>query len=330
MPGTWGLNLFDRFHIGHQVMIDRLSEMPDPVACVTGGELVGPGLELEALIQPIDIREKNLKEYIQTIKLDDVISVKSVTKIDDLLSIQGDATFVMYEGPCCTEIESGALSTRKEKMGVSDTIEYLKPVRAHDGEKLASARIRLGEIDREGRRLIGTKEPPRELQIEGRAGLKTPKGEVFAAKDGSPEKRVVSKIREESPECVIAVGDVTSSTILKEGYTPEVMIVDGITKRGSFEEQFSAERVYKIFNPAAVIYPEAWSVIDTAIHDEANSLIIVEGEEDLMGFPAVLLAPDDSAVLYGQPDVGIVWIPINEENRKISKNLLEQMPVIQS
>jgi uncharacterized protein (UPF0218 family) len=59
-------------------------------------------------------------------------------------------------------------------------------------------------------------------------------------------------------------------------------------------------------------------------------LINVEGEEDLMGFPAVLLAPDDSAVLYGQPEVGIVWIPINEENRKIAKDLLEEMPVIQS
>ena len=311
-------------------MIDRLSEMRDPVACVTGGELVGPGLELEALIQPIELRERNLREYIQRVKLDDVISVKSVTIFSELLSIEGDSTFVMYEGPCCTEIESGALRIRKEKMGVRDSIEYLKPVRAHDGGKLASARIRLGEIDREGRRLRGSKEPPRELQLESRAGLKTPKGEVFAAKDGSPEKRVVTKIREESPECVITVGDVTTSTILKEGYTPKVMIVDGITKRGPFEELFSAERIYKIFNPAAVIYPEAWSVIDTAIHDESNSLIYVEGEEDLMGFPAVLLAPDDSVVLYGQPDVGIVWIPINEENKKISKNLLEGMPIIKS
>jgi uncharacterized protein (UPF0218 family) len=124
---------------------------------------------------------------------------------------------------------------------------------------------------------------------------------------------------------------VTTSTILKEGYTPKVMIVDGITKRGLFEEQFSAERIYRIFNPAAVIYPEAWSVIDTAIQDqEKNSLIIVEGEEDLMGFPAVLLAPDGAAVVYGQPDVGIVWIPVNDENKKIARELLEQMPIIKS
>jgi uncharacterized protein (UPF0218 family)/phosphopantetheine adenylyltransferase len=329
MVGTWALNLFDRLHIGHKVMIDRLSEMTKPVACVTGGELVGPGLELEALIQPIEVRERNLRKYIQEVKLDNLISIKSITEVQDLLTVEGDTTFLMYEGPCCTEIESGALNIRKEKSGVNDIVEYLKPVRAHDGEKISSARIRLGEIDREGHRLVGTKEPPRELKLEGRIGLKAPKGDVFATKDGPPEERVVRKIYEESPKCVISVGDVTSSTLIKAGYTPQVMIVDGITKRGPFKEQFMAERIYDIFNPAAVIYPEAWSVIHTAIQDENKySLIIVEGEEDLMGFPAVLLAPDGAAVLYGQPDVGIVWIPVNKENKRLARNLLEEMPII--
>lgn len=329
MSSTWGLNLFDRLHIGHHVMIDRLSEMPNPTACVTGGELVGKGLELEKLIQPIEIRERNLRYYLRRVKLENIISVKSVTKFDDLLSINDDATFMMYEGPCCAEIESGALNIRKEKKHTQDTIEYLKPVRAHDGGKLASVRIRLGEIDREGRRLRGTSEPPRALPEKGRSGLKSPKGEVFAALDGPPEKRVVSKLNNESPECVIAVGDVTVSTILAESYTPHVMIVDGITKRGPFDEQFTAEKAYTIYNPPATIYPEAWSVIDTAIHDEKHSLVFVEGEEDLMGFPAVLLASDKSVVLYGQPEVGIVWIPVNQENKQIARNLLEHMPIIQ-
>jgi uncharacterized protein (UPF0218 family)/phosphopantetheine adenylyltransferase len=330
MTGTWALNLFDRLHIGHQVMIDRLSEMPDPVACVTGGELVGEGLEFQALIQPIDLRERNLKNYLRKFNLDDLISVRTLTHSDDLLTIEGNTTFVMYEGPCCTEIESGALDLRKRELGVSDKIEFLKPVRAHDGEKIASARIRQGEIDREGRRLRGTNEPARILQLEGRADLKTPKGEVFAAEDGPPETRVVKRIQEELPECVISVGDVTTSTILKEDYTPKIMIVDGITKRGPFKEQFTAERIYTIYNPPAAIYPEAWSTIDTALHDEANSLILVEGEEDLMGFPAVLLAKDNSVVIYGQPDKGIVWIPVNDENKKLARNLLEDMPIIKS
>jgi uncharacterized protein (UPF0218 family)/phosphopantetheine adenylyltransferase len=309
-------------------MIDRLAEMPNPRACVTAGDLVGPGLEFEVLIQPVDHRLKILEKYISDIGLSDVIETGEVTKIDDLLAIEGDTTFLMYEGPCCTEIESGALAKRKEELGVNDRIEFLKPVRANDGEKLSSARIRLGEVDRLGRRLRGTNELPRLLQLEGRTGLKTPKGDVFESKVGPPEKPVVERIRKESPTVVIAVGDVTTHTILQEGFTPDVMIVDGITKRGPYEEQFSAAQEYEFYNPAAVIYPEAWSVIDTAIHDSQKSLVTVDGEEDLMGFPAVLLAPNGSAVLYGQPDVGIVWIPVNKENKKLARELLEEMPII--
>ena len=167
------------------------------------------------------------------------------------------------------------------------------------------------------------------LELQGRAGLKAPKGDVYAVKDGQPEKRVADRIREESPAKVITVGDVTSHTILKENYTPDVMIVDGITKRGLFEEVFSSANEYEVYNPAAVIYPEAWSVIDTAIHESEKSLITVDGEEDLMGFPAVLLAPNGSAVLYGQPDVGIVWIPVNDQTKKLTRDLLEEMPIIE-
>ena len=157
----------------------------------------------------------------------------------------------------------------------------------------------------------------------------SPKGDVYDVKDGPPEKRVVKRIEEESPKHVIAVGDVTSATILNEGYTPQVMIVDGITKRGPYEKEFKAQQEYFIYNPAAVIYPEAWSTIDTAIHHKTTTLVTVDGEEDLLGFPAVLLAPDGSVILYGQPDVGIIWVPVSPENKILARELLEQMTIIE-
>lgn len=310
-------------------MIDRLVEMPEPIAGVTSGELVGEGLQLEHIIQPLDIRVARLKEYLVKTKLDDIVEVKPVSKRADLLAIEVQVTFMMYEGPCCTEIQSGALMQRKEVLGFTDKIEFLKPVRADDGDKIASARIRLGQIDRAGRRLKGTDEPPRLLQVEGRSRLKTPKGDVFHLKEGPPEKRVVERILKESPAQVISVGDVTTATLLKAGYTPDVMIIDGITKRGNYEGEFSAEIEYLIYNPAAVIYPEAWSTIATALDNRQPTLVKVDGEEDLLGFPAVLLAPEGSIILYGQPDVGIVWIPVSHENQKLARNLLEQMPIIQ-
>ncbi len=328
MTGTWALNLFDRLHIGHHVLIDRLSDMPGPVAGVSDGEFIADDLILSKLIQPLDIRVKNLREYLKSIELDSEIKIEVVSSYDDLLSIEGQTTFMLFEGPCCEEVKVHTLKVRKEKLGLDDSSEFLKPVMAMDGDKMSSARIRLGEIDRRGRRLTGKYQHSRQLPTQNRRGLKAPKGDVYSVEDGKPEERVVKRILEEKPECVIAVGDVTSATLLAEGYQPDIMVVDGITKRGTFEGDFHADDEYTIYNPAATIYTEAWVVMDTAIKKGKKSLIIVEGEEDLMGFPAVMLAPHGSVMLYGQPDVGIVWVPVNKENQKLAKKFLKQMPVI--
>jgi uncharacterized protein (UPF0218 family) len=226
------------------------------------------------------------------------------------------------------EIEETVLSIRKQKLGFSDEIELLKPVKANDNDKLSSARIRKGEIDRQGRSLRGTNESPRNLEFSGRADLKSPKGDVYHTKDGPPEKRVVKRIQDENPDIVIAVGDVTCATVLDEGYAPEVCVVDGITKRGPYDRKFEGDIEYVVYNPPATLYPETWSAIDTAINDGLHSIVNVEGEEDLMGFPAVLLASDDSVLIYGQPNVGIVWVPTNQTNKKLARTLLDKMPII--
>ncbi|MFW9888703.1 MAG: DUF359 domain-containing protein [Candidatus Thorarchaeota archaeon] len=325
MAGTYALNLFDRFHLGHQVLIDKLSDMPSPVAVVTGGELVGRNLDLQCIIQPLEERLAKVKEFVREEEMEKTMDAITMTHFSELMSIEGATTFLMYQGPCCDEVRSGALDKRT---GYGDVIDYLKPVRAYDGNKLTSARVRKGEIDREGRRLRGTKEPPRRLDFSQRGNLKSPKGDLYHKKDGPPQERVVSRIVEENPKCVIAVGDITAATLIEEGYTPDVSIVDGITKRGEFRGTFSGEREYLFYNPAAVLYPEAWSTIDTAIRDNKKSLIVVEGEEDLMGFPGVLLAPHGSVMLYGQPDAGIVWVPVNKENKSLARSLLDKMPII--
>ncbi|MHA2140684.1 MAG: DUF359 domain-containing protein [Candidatus Thorarchaeota archaeon] len=325
MAGTYALNLFDRFHIGHQALIHRLYDMPDPVAVVTGGEIAGRDLDLQSIIQPIEKRLAKLKEFLVDKELDSTIHVITMTQFDEVMSIDGSTTFLMYQGPCCDEIRFGAIDKRTI---YEDNLENLKPVPAYDGNKLTSARIRKGEIDREGKKLRGTKEPPRRLDFSQRSDLKSPKGDLYHEKDGSPQERVTSRIAEENPKCVIAVGDVTTATLLDQGYVPDVSIVDGITRRGKFEGTFSGEQEYLIYNPAAVLFPEAWSTIDTAIHDKKKSLVFVDGEEDLMGFPGVLLAPKGSVMLYGQPDSGIVWVPVHKENKSIARALLDKMPII--
>ncbi len=324
---TIALNLYDRLHLGHHILLERLAERPRPIAGVADGEFVGKDLELGQIVQPVGERVKYLSSYLQESEMKH-ISVRPFSRVEEILNIKGQVTIIMFRGPCCSEIEEQIVEAIRNRARNDFSFDLLNPVRADDGDKLSSARIRLGEIDRQGRSLRGTQEPPRRMGDELRGNLQTPKGEVFAAKDGSPEKRVVERIKAERPPLVIAVGDVTCATLGQCGYTPDVQVVDGITKRGAYSMEFHADVEYIVYNPAAVIYPEAWSVVDTAIHCNKRVLIRVQGEEDLIGFPAVLLAPDDAVLLYGQPNVGIVWVNVNEENRRLARAFLNEMPVI--
>ena len=96
MAGTWALNLFDRFHIGHEVLIERLRQMPSPVAAVTDGELVATELDLSAIIQPVRTRVKKLEAYLADVGLSHKVRVKVINSYRELVGVPGSTTFMMF------------------------------------------------------------------------------------------------------------------------------------------------------------------------------------------------------------------------------------------
>ena len=53
--------------------------------------------------------------------------------------------------------------------------------------------------------------------------------------------------------------------------------------------------------------------------------ITVFGEEDLLVLPVCIHAPDNSIVLYGQPNEGLVLVEITTEIRNKAQTLLDLM-----
>jgi len=53
--------------------------------------------------------------------------------------------------------------------------------------------------------------------------------------------------------------------------------------------------------------------------------IFVRGEEDLAALPAILLAPEGSVVLYGQPDEGVVFVSITKSKKEEILDLLDKI-----
>ena len=80
-----------------------------------------------------------------------------------------------------------------------------------------------------------------------------------------------------------------------------------------------------VANSPGTISKELWNAIEEAFSTEGSTRIIVDGEEDLATLPVVALAPDDTSVVYGQPDEGIVIITVNSATRKRAKSFLKRM-----
>jgi hypothetical protein len=53
--------------------------------------------------------------------------------------------------------------------------------------------------------------------------------------------------------------------------------------------------------------------------------IIVEGEEDLAVIPLICLLPENSLVVYGQPDEGVVAIRVTEDKKILIHDILGRM-----
>jgi len=113
---------------------------------------------------------------------------------------------------------------------------------------------------------------------------------------------------------IITVGDYCSVNL-----SSDVKIFDGRVKRKKIKKILPYS--LKCKNPRGAIQKEVWLIIKKAIKENKN--VFVEGEEDLLVIPAVLLAPKNSLVVYGFPRKGICAIKVNQKMKKKIKNLLK-------
>ena len=157
-----------------------------------------------------------------------------------------------------------------------------------------------------------------------REQFKKPLGTLI--QDTDPEKdKIIKKIYSESS--VITVGDRTTETLLNLGLIPQIQVVDGLEKRNPHEipviDTLNTELTCE--NPSAEITTESISTIKKAFSSEPPVRIIVNGEEDLLVLPICIHAPDNSIIMYGQPNEGLVIIQITPDIRAKIQKLLDLM-----
>lgn len=121
------------------------------------------------------------------------------------------------------------------------------------------------------------------------------------------EKKKFSKI--------ITVGDYCSLNL-----PSDVKIFDGKIKKKKIKNRLPYS--LKCGNPPGTIQKEVWPVIKKTIKEKKN--LFVNGEEDLLVIPAVLVAGKKNLVVYGFSKKGVCALETSAKMKKDLRNLLKR------
>ena len=156
-----------------------------------------------------------------------------------------------------------------------------------------------------------------------RTQFKTPLGTLLPI--GQDTKENIEKYLSNNPY-IITVGDQTTEKMINFGLIPSLQIIDGFEKRQKRDlPKLGGATELKIDNPATEITLESIEMIKKAFTMSSPVRITIFGEEDLLVLPVCLYAPDNSIVLYGQPNEGLVLVEITTEIRNKAQTLLDLM-----
>ena len=162
------------------------------------------------------------------------------------------------------------------------------------------------------------------LSNDLRDQLKTPLGNLI--RDNDPNKENIIK-KNSTESIIITVGDRTTENLLQLGIKSQIQIVDGLEKRSKRVVPTDDKTNTKLFckNPPGEITTESMKVIQEAFSSEPPVRILVDGEEDLLVIPVCMYAPENSVVMYGQPNEGLVIVTVTPEIRAKVQKILDAM-----
>lgn len=161
--------------------------------------------------------------------------------------------------------------------------------------------------------------------------LKDPFGTLITGTPHETMAALKSLMAKEQPPVLVSVGDVVSKNLHDFGLHPQLTIIDFISLRDQAMPKLApVENTVCVANPQGTITTQAMAAIKASLDSGVHTHIEVKGEEDLLTLIAVLYAPEDSLVVYGQPHMGIVAVKATFEKKQMVKQFLNEMKAAKS
>ncbi len=309
---------FDHFHKGHKSLIDKAFECGEKITIgITSDEMVRNKI-LSRVIEPFHVRKTSVVNYLEEkghlgrlIELNDMFGTTKTEKSIDAIVISKK-----------TKANAVKINDWRQKNGFPEMIIIEIPqVLADDGGIISSERIRSGEIDREGKSYLKLFNKTLTLPQGLRKELRKPMGQII-----SNAKDLFRLINKSKHTILISVGDVVVHELIKAGIEPDLKIIDFKTRRKKANSSWLIANSFKKYaNRPGTINIEVVRELNKIIKiNDKKQWFVVDGEEDLLALPAILLAPLNSLVVYGQYEVGVVTIRVTEEIKGKVKKLVEK------
>lgn len=304
---------FDRFHDGHKAFLQRAFTIGDRVTIgLTSDEFVRRFKNGGRVYLPFAERKKYLDAWIAG---NDFENRVTVIAIDD--PYEPAVSMDTLDAILVTKDNVGRgeeINTRRAGKGLPElTLVDVPMVPAQDRVAISATRIANGEIDTAGRLVM-----PDTMRLE----LGQPLGNILVG------DKIGTSIETHRNGIVIAVGDVTTKTILTAGVIPNLSIVDFRVGRQPFPDldaKFTELTLYRVpvkSGPGYIAREAVQDIQKWAIHPADREAMIVSGEEDLLAIPAIMYAPLGAVMYYGQPNQGLVEVVVTQQVKDQAGNLL--------
>lgn len=159
-----------------------------------------------------------------------------------------------------------------------------------------------------------------------RRKLKKPIGILIKGSSKETFTELQTFIAQRNPTKIITVGDAITESLIKNNLKPHISIIDNKIMRKPIQPiRIETSKIFQAKNPAGTITDEAWKTIKEAIFSENDAKIVIEGEEDLLTLIAILEASENTLVIYGQPNQGVVVVEVTQEKKKEVKEIINAM-----
>lgn len=331
---------FDHFHAGHRALLKKAFSIGQKVSIGVVGENLLREKHFVSTIESYKDRKKSVEKFIKNNNWGSRAIIMKINNIFGPTLEKNDIKVIVVSSETLKVAQMVNRERKKRKMKRLEIV-VIDNVLSTDGKLLRSARIRKGEVDREGNNfqsISKSKFSNKKIKIlflpqNLREELRKPLGTVIAGEENTllkTAKKAFGFIKKTQPVMTIAVGDIVAATLERVGFSADLRIVDLRSRRKNlFESQnnLSNSSLSIINNPGTIsesAVSEIQQSIDGFLETKKKQLLVIRGEEDLLTLPSILLSPLNSIVFYGQINLGIVAVLVTEDKKKEIAQLVKK------